>query len=200
MSWNHDASSALATDRRVAVEKFIPSAAGYGWDSERGAFRHQYDRDLQLFVIWEKARPHEDRILEMIEQEFRVLARFEVHWSAERMVNDFERLYATGVGLGSGKEEDAGTGPFLLVVIEDPDPVYQYRQNVSGFVELTNIRMARVKRAARQLAGGYTVHSSNGLGEFFRDATLLLGPRRLGGSPGGLRAWRLGGHGCPCGG
>ncbi|GAA3751025.1 hypothetical protein GCM10022240_00320 [Microbacterium kribbense] len=179
MSWSGDRSTTFASRSEVAVESFVPSANGYTWNADRHAFEHVYSRDIQLFVIWAAARRYEEQITEMIATEFRVLARFEVRWSQERLVNNFERLYATGVGLGSGKEEDVGTGPFLLIVAEDADPVYQYRRNVSGFFEITSTRAARVKRAARELAGGYTVHSSNRLEEFFRDATLMLGPNRL---------------------
>jgi len=161
------------------VGSFRPSATQYRWDASKRKLAHGYDRDLQLFVIWPDARHHETLITEMIGADFCIVARFELHWSDERRENDFERLYATGVGLGSGKVEDAGVGPAVLVVAEDTDPTYQYRRNVSGFLEPTNVRMSRVKRAARDVAGGYTVHSSNSLGEFFRDATLMLGPRRL---------------------
>ncbi|GAB6859013.1 RIO2 family protein [Microbacterium xylanilyticum] len=161
------------------VASFLPSVAGYRWDPNRHVFEHRYDRDLQLIAIWSRARVEEQRILDLVADEFQVLARYEVHWTPERVENNFERLYATGVGLGSFKGEDAGVGPFILVIAEDLDPVYQYRRNVSGFLEVTNVRVARVKRTARELVGGYSVHSSNGLAEFFRDATLLLGPGRL---------------------
>lgn len=169
-------------DARVAVREvgsFRPCATQYRWDRFTHTLTHGYDRDLQLFVVWPHAREHEASIVQLIQAEFTVIARFEVHWSDELRENDFERLYATGVGLGSGKVEDAGIGPFLLLIVEDPEPTYQYRRNVSGYLEPTNIRMARVKRSARETAGGYTVHSSNSLAEFFRDATLLLGPRRV---------------------
>lgn len=161
------------------IGSFRPSATQYRWDPTKRQLVHGYDRDLQLFVIWPDARPHESRITDMIAACFRIIARFELHWSDERRENDFERLYATGVGVGSGKVADAGVGTAVLVIVEDTEPTYQYCRNVSGFLEPTNVRMSRVKRAARELAGGYTVHSSNSLGEFFRDATLMLGPRRL---------------------
>lgn len=173
----HDGCSALSS--RADARTYAPSPNEFTWDPARGEFTHRYDRDLQLFVIWSRARKHEDRITSMIAEEFRILARFEVQWSTARMENNFERLYATGVGVGSGKSEDAGTDPFILMVVEDLAPCYQYRRNVSGFLEVTSVRAARVKRAARDLAGGYTVHSSNAIGEFFRDATLMLGPELL---------------------
>lgn len=163
----------------ISVVDFTPSALRFEWDDQRGAFHHNVDRDVHLFVIWETAREHEREILDRIGSELTVIAEFAIQWSPDRALTNFERLYGAAVGGGTGKHEDAGTGEFVLVVAEDPHPQYRYRQNVSGYVELTNVRVADIKRDARALAGGYRVHSSNNIREFFRDATLILGPMRL---------------------
>lgn len=163
----------------VDVSDFSPSDLTFTWDEAHRGFVHRYPRDFQLFAVWSSAREHDDEVLNVIGRSFRFLAQVEVHWSPERVVRNFERLYGLALTGSSGKHEEAGTGPFLLVVAEDPDPVYRYRQNVSGYVELTNVSVAAAKKDARQIAGGYTVHSSNNLREFFRDATLILGPERL---------------------
>lgn len=163
----------------VPLERYSPSDLHFFFDSAVEGFRHQYDRDIQLFVVWENARDHDDAIVDLIRADFRVLGEYEVTWSSESAIRNFERLYGDPLWGVSTKHEDVGAGPFLLVVAEDPAPVYRYRRNVSGFVELTNVHASSVKAAARALGGGYTVHSSNNIREFFRDASLLLGPQRL---------------------
>lgn len=167
------------SDGALPVADFTPSAFHLDLDAERGGFVHPFDRDLQLFVVWERARGHEEEILGIIRQRFRVLAEVEITWSPDLVVENFERLYSDPLTGSSTKHRGVGSGPFLLVVAEDPEPLYQYRQNVSGYVELTNVHVSTAKRAARELAGGYTVHSSNNMREFFRDAVLLLGPDLL---------------------
>ena len=164
---------------RTPVTAYDPARLTYRWTPEVGAFRHQLDRDLQLLVVWSGGREHEREILELVAADFTVLAQVEVRWSAEKMVNNFERLYGQTLWGTSPKHEEVGDGPFLLLVLEDHAPAYSYRQNVSGYVELTNVNIARVKRAARDLTGGYRIHSSNNVREFFRDATLILGVDRL---------------------
>ncbi|WP_139315844.1 hypothetical protein, partial [Cellulosimicrobium sp. CUA-896] len=163
----------------VDVTTFTPGDYALHWDAGLGAFRHQYDRDLQMVALWSGARHREAEILDILRERFHVLAEIEVRWSPDRVVTNFERLYGQGLWGTSPKHLEVGAGPFLLLVLEDPEPRYAYRQNVSGYVEPTNVHVAQAKAAARRLAGGYTVHSSNNLREFFRDTTLLLGPDRL---------------------
>jgi hypothetical protein len=170
---------AAAQGGAVPVRTFTPSDLRFTFDETVEGFRHQYDRDFQLFVVWHKARKHDDAILDIIREDFDVLGEFEITWSDERIIRNFERLYGDPLWGVSTKHEDVGTGTFLLVIAEDPAPVYRYRRNVSGFVELTNVHAASAKKAARALAGGYTVHSSNNIREFFRDAALLIGTERL---------------------
>lgn len=170
---------ATSTAPAVDVTTFTPGDYELRWDEDLGGFRHQYDRDLQMVALWSGARHREPEILDILRERFQVLAEVEVRWSPERVVTNFERLYGQGLWGTSPKHLEVGADPFLLVVVEDPEPRYAYRQNVSGYVELTNVHVAQVKASARRLAGGYTVHSSNNLREFFRDATLLLGPERL---------------------
>jgi hypothetical protein len=164
---------------RTPLCAYDPVRLDYRWSHDADAFTHQYDRDLQLLVIWSKGREREAEILDLVAAEFTILAQVEVRWSAEKTINDFERLYGQTLWGTSPKHEEVGAGPFLLLILEDPAPAYSYRSNVTGYVELTNVNVARVKAAARALTGGYRIHSSNNLREFFRDATLILGPERL---------------------
>ncbi|MBN0042177.1 hypothetical protein JN535_18635 [Cellulosimicrobium cellulans] len=174
-----DVAAVAAPAGTVPVAAFSPSELTFVHDAERGTFVHQYDRDLQLVVVWSAAREHEAEVLAILRRELRVLAEIEVHWSRDEVVTNFERLYGQELWGTSPKPQQVGAGPFLLVVVEDPDPRYGYGRNVTGYVELTNLAVARAKRAARDLVGGYRIHSSNNIREFFHDATLVLGEERL---------------------
>jgi len=161
------------------LSAFSPTSLEFRQDPATGSFVHQYDRDLQLLCVWGDAREHDDAVRSLARESFDVVGEFEVTWSAEHVVTNFERLYAEHLHGTSDKHLEVGSGPFLLLVLEDRNPRYAYRRNVSGLVELTNVHMSSLKARARAVAGGYRVHSSNGLQEFFRDATLLLGPERV---------------------
>lgn len=163
----------------IPLLSFTPTDVDFTWDLEEECFRHQYDRDLQLVVLWSYARTHEDEILAMIAAHFAILGEYAIRWQPERMAHNFERFYARPIRGRFHKHDQVGDGELLAVVVEDPSPRYGYRTNVSGLVELTNLAIAEAKAAARARTGGYHIHSSNNLSEFFRDTTLLLGPERV---------------------
>lgn len=169
----------MSTQGRVPLREYTASTVAYGWLPDEKSFMHQFDRDLQLIVLWSNGRNHEDEVLRLIEKDFSILAQYDVTWSADKIVNNFERLYGQGLSGTFTKHTQVGAGPFLAIVVEDREPKYGYRPNVSGHVELTNLNIARLKIAARELTGGYRVHSSNNLQEFVRDATLILGVDRV---------------------
>jgi hypothetical protein len=133
--------AAGAVDVTTDVRTFTPSDLELRWDAERRAFAHQYDRDLQMVALWSGARHREAEILDILRERFHVLAEIEVRWSPDRVVTNFERLYGQGLWGTSPKHLEVGADPFLLVVVEDPEPRYAYRQNVSGYVELTNVHV-----------------------------------------------------------
>lgn len=157
------------------LERFTPTDLAFAWDAERQTFVHRYDRDVQLLVVWSGARHHDAVVRRLLSRDLRVLAEVEVRWSPDEVVTNFERLYGQGLYGTTRKAREVGAGPFLVFVVEDPAPRYGYRQSYSGQVELTNLHVVDVKAAARELAGGNRIHSSNNLREFFHDATLLLG-------------------------
>ena len=140
--------------RAVPLTEYSPTALVFEHDAASGGFIHQYDRDLQLLCVWGGAREHDDAIRELALASFDVIAEFEVTWSPEHLVTSFERLYAEHLDGTSDKHEQVGEGPFLLLVLEDRAPLYGYRRNVSGLVELTNVHMSSLKGRARALAGG----------------------------------------------
>jgi hypothetical protein len=169
----------LASAGTTPLARFTPTDLVFTWDAERQTFTHQLERDLQLLVVWSSAREHEDAVRRLLLRDFRVVAEIEVRWSPHEVATNFERLYGQGLYGTTDKPDEVGGGPFLVFVLEDPAPRYGYRQNVSGYVELTNLHVADAKAAARGLAGGYRIHSSNNVREFFHDATLLLGEARV---------------------
>src|SRR5688572_27933446 len=110
----------------------------YQYDHDRICFRHNLERDLQIFCIWENARHIEQSILSLISENLSIIKIYEFEWSQHKIEENFGRLYKT-VGNGRNfKHESAGSGPFLCIICEDPDPCYLYRKTVSGNLELCN--------------------------------------------------------------
>lgn len=138
-------------------------------------FRHNVDRDLHLLIIWQNGRAVEEPILTKVFRQFDVLATVEIQWSPEHVDNNFKRFYKhIPVDRVQGKATQVGAGAFLCILFEDPHPLYQYRQTVSGSIELANVNVLQLKRDSRERCGGYFVHSSGSPDEFFEQAALLF--------------------------
>jgi hypothetical protein len=128
-----------------------------------------------VFVLWERARSSQQRILDDIARRLDLCAVLEVTWPPESFSRNLTRLYGEALPSGSDKERQCGTGPFLVVVAADREPHYGLRRTTKGFHRV-NTRLARAKRRYRRwTGGGFRVHGSLGLAEAERDLQLLLG-------------------------
>ncbi len=173
------------TAQKRSLSAFRQECLSYGYSPEIGGFAHNFERDLHVFVLWEKSQAYWDEILADLSARFAVVYVARVEWSTDQVENNFLRLYGMPPQRDASKEPSrrsaaVGAGPFMLVVVEDFLPVYVFDRTFSKKIEIVNRSVAAAKAQYRALSGGgFRVHSSNSLGEFFRDATLLLGVDRL---------------------
>ncbi|RZD42794.1 MAG: hypothetical protein CXT78_08890 [Thaumarchaeota archaeon] len=133
---------------------------------------------LHIFIIWKNARYMTDKILEDIKKQFELLEVYEVHWSTEFFSDNMSRFY--GVKLPPGKAYSKANqhefGPFLLCILEDKNPKYNYVETPNGEELLVNINTYDAKQTYREwTGGGNNVHSSNTEEETEHDLVLLLG-------------------------
>jgi hypothetical protein len=127
-----------------------------------------------VFVLWETARSSQDRILADLARRFEVCDVIEVTWPPEVFSRNLTRLYGEALPSGSDKEEQCGTGPFLVVVATDRRPHHGLRRTTRG-LRRVNTRLARAKaRYRRWTGGGFRVHGSLDRAEAERDLRLLL--------------------------
>lgn len=130
--------------------------------------------ELQLFIIWEKARSWEKEILEDIAQNFKVLQVMEIEWSKEYFSDNLSTFYGKKLPVGCNKEKEIGTGKFLLIIVEDESPMYVKRRTNSGNM-LVNVNMFDSKEMYRTWVGGHKIHCTNNLEEVEHDIYLLTG-------------------------
>lgn len=158
--------------------------------SSHSGFAHNYSNDFHMFALWEKSRPQWPKIIDDIKTNFKLIAEYEIHWRPEFVKANFERLYGSPVSqkqhsqspkLDMGKRADlVGSGPFILLVVEDLRPHYVFHKTYSQKIELVNRNIIEAKARYRDLTdGSLYIHSSNSIREFFRDASLILGHERV---------------------
>lgn len=130
--------------------------------------------ELSLFIIWEKARQKTDNLLEEIEKKFEIRDIYEIIWNPENFSNNLKRFYGANLPKPLRKTLDCGTGPFLLILVIDPNPKYGKRRTSNG-MQLVNTNIYDSKMIYRRmLGGGYPIHSAINKKEVNHDLTLLL--------------------------
>lgn len=132
--------------------------------------------EVHLFIIWEKARNFQDIILKDIAEHFTILKQFEITWTSKLVASNYTRF--CGVRLGNNlqfKIEECGTGEFLVVVVRDEEPIYEYRDTFHGKASV-NKKMFEAKQRYRDwTGGGIRVHATDNIIETNHDLTLLVG-------------------------
>ncbi|HRF28127.1 MAG TPA: hypothetical protein PL051_00590 [Candidatus Saccharibacteria bacterium] len=143
--------------------------------SKKIANRSTKNSEVHLFILWEKARTHEKEILQDIKEKFSIVRIYEVTWSKEAFSNNLSRFYGAKLPPNSNKEQHCGTGPFLAVIVEDTDPVYETHTTTKGDQHV-NTKLFTSKALHREwTGGGHRVHGSNTVVEADQNLTLLFG-------------------------
>ena len=130
--------------------------------------------ELHLFIIWKNALYKKDDIINDIEKKFEIINMYNVTWSDKKYSENLSRFYGVKLLKDCEKEKHCGRGTFLLIIVKDNNPKYDYRKTTAG-VEFVNINMFDAKALYRKMTGGgHKIHCTNSLKETNHDLTLLL--------------------------
>lgn len=132
-------------------------------------------RELQLFVLWPKARAAEERILSDLRRETQVLYVGELRFEGD-MAQAYRRFYGPQLPDARRKVKGCGTGAFLLVIVADDRPDYRTILVNRRWPVFCNARMNALKQRYREWAGRHhRVHGTQSAFEFARDVLILTG-------------------------
>ncbi len=133
------------------------------------------DAELHLIVLWANARYKEKEILDDVSACLEIRSVYNVLWDKDKVADNFSRFYGQKLPDKSQKEQECGTGSFLLLVVCDKNPVYDFVETSRGH-ELANVTLFNLKAKYRAwTGGGHKIHTTNSVQETDHDATLLLG-------------------------
>ena len=132
-------------------------------------------QEVHLFILWEKARIKEEKIIEDISCNFEILRIFEIEWSKENFSKNLSRFYGENLPKNSNKEKHCGNGAFLVIVVKDNNPLYRIRKTSKG-ITCVNTNIFDSKEMYRfWTGGGHKIHGTNSIAEANHDLVLLLG-------------------------
>ncbi|MDX9868555.1 MAG: hypothetical protein RBT78_11575 [Kiritimatiellia bacterium] len=133
------------------------------------------ERQIFLFLLWEASRQHEAEIIDDIGRHFTILKQYEVLWPQAGWVRHLEAFYGHASQVWIAKARRNGTGPFRVVIVEDPQSRYDLRDNLRGMKELVNVNIYDAKQRYRKLIRSKDkVHSSVNLRETRHNLAVLL--------------------------
>ncbi len=142
----------------------------------RGRVTRRHTPEVHVFLLWSEARVEEERILADLAERFRVLDVVEVVWTqGDSFADSLSRMYGDALPPGSDKERHCGSGPFLVVVVEDALPRYGVRRT-SRRLGVVNTAVFDARQRYREwTGGGFRVHASDSVLETERNLLLLFG-------------------------
>lgn len=160
----------------MEIANYFKGCVNYKLSPENDCFVTNLDRDLHLFIIWAGARHDEQLIISELSESFSILAQCKFEWSPEFYKNNIKRFYKffDNERIINNINLKVRDGKFTCVVVEDKSPIYKYRQNVSGPIQLVNDKALSLKRLARNRVGDNVIHSSSSPEEFYEQAVLLF--------------------------
>lgn len=131
-------------------------------------------KDYGLFIIWSNARSKENEIVDDIKSRFDILNIFDITWDKSLFSNNLTRFYGENLPRNSSKEKHCGNESFLLIIVKDEHPIYNYRMTSKG-KKFLNVNFFDSKTMYRKWTGKHMVHGTNDFIEFKHDLVLLLG-------------------------
>ena len=134
--------------------------------------------ELHLFVLWEKARRVEAKVLEDLgrQKDIEVVGKWELSFSGP-VEEAFHVFYGwKNPRNGSRKVRKCGRGAFLLIVVRNLNPSYGTRWAFGDKYCLANELMYDLKALYREWAGRkHRIHGTTNRSEFTHDIFLLTG-------------------------
>lgn len=127
-----------------------------------------------IFIIWDESRHKTDLILDDIKSKFTIREVFEITWTKNNFQNNLIRFYGHSLPNPKKKKLLCGTGPFLLIIVNDDSPLFRNESSFTGNITI-NENIVRSKMMYRKWVGqDFSVHGSISSKETNHNLTLLL--------------------------
>lgn len=131
--------------------------------------------ELHLVVLWHRARYKQADIIADVQQNLEIAKAYEIHWTHDMISDNLSRFYGIDARTCARKKSECGAGAFLLLVVRDNNPNYDFVETSRG-IERVNTNIFNLKKKYRTwTGGGHKIHATNTVAETEHDATLLLG-------------------------
>ena len=139
---------------------------------------------LYTIILWSESLGKKEEILNNLKESFRIKRIFRFSWQKQSFRDNLISFYAHSQkhleevsykSLLDNKIRHCGNDSFLVIIIEDPNPIFELRKTSSG-KRSVNVNVFDKKQFYREITGGgHKVHSSDNFFETNKDLTILFG-------------------------
>ena len=128
-----------------------------------------------LFIIWNSALFCKNKIINDLKDFFIIEKQIYIKWSKENFADNLKAFYGTKMSNVDEKIKHIKNNEFLLIIIKDKNPIYEYRKTYNG-QELVNAKLYDAKWRYRNWTGGqFRIHGTQTDKETIHDLTILFG-------------------------
>lgn len=129
-----------------------------------------------LFIIWNKALPQTDLVLQEIEKSFEVQSVIDVdRWDEYKTYfENLKRFYQVKDIYIRLKINHCWVGPFKVIIIKDTLKKYERRKSTGWVISYVNSWVFDIKATLRSMIWWHTIHSTNSDEEFNENLSLLF--------------------------
>ncbi len=130
--------------------------------------------EIHIVLVWEKGLDQIDPILSDLKDNFQILDVSKVNWSDAFFSNNLSRFYGEKLSDGSFKEKHCGRGPFVVIILKQDNPIYDFRKTSRGDERVNSILFDKKEIYRGWTGGGHKVHASNNILESSHDIFFLF--------------------------
>jgi hypothetical protein len=139
--------------------------------------RQLFPDDFHLFVYWGDDSRLVETFQKILEENFELRGVLCLRWTADKVRENFCRLYRCAPSGDTGKQEKSPGPPYWAWIVVDAEPTYEFFKSNSADIVFGNTKIKGMKDKMRELTGrpnDFLVHSSLNPEEFWHDAQLLM--------------------------
>lgn len=144
----------------------------------------EVNREIHTMIVWSKAINYNSLVEKELIGRFNLLSKIKIEWDKNYFIENLKVFYSHSQMSKSesdfdkilkNKIEHCGDEAFYLYVLEDLNPVYDFRPTSSGNRKVNSNIFDLKLRLRDDVGGGHKIHASDSTFESNKDLTLLLG-------------------------
>jgi len=133
------------------------------------------ESEVHIILLWNSALYKKDSIIDDVKSKYKIIEVVEVEWGDDMFAKNMARFYGVKLPDIEGKVSHCGKGKFLLIVLKDNNPKYDFCVTSRG-TEYVNKNIFSLKEKYRKwTGGGHRIHTTNNIKETDHNLSLLLG-------------------------